>query len=302
MIDVSPKFNTLRYAKAEGKLFASEKTLKKVKENKVPKGNIFEVARAAGIASAKRTPETIIFCHSIPIDWIEVDISVESNFIQVFCEVKSIWKTGVEMEALNGVSSALLNIYDMLKPLDKNIYMTDIKLTKKKGGKNDFDDVFETPLKAAVLVLSDSTFAGEREDKSGKIIKEFLIKKNINVEFYDILPDDIELIKNRLLEYVDKENLDLIITTGGTGLGPKDLTPEATKMVIEREVPGISEAIRKHGKDRTPFAMLSREIAGTYKNSLIINLPGSSKGARESMEALFPGILHSFSMIYGGKH
>ena len=99
-----------------------------------------------------------------------------------------------------------------------------------------------------------------------------------------------------------KEKIDLIFTTGGTGFGPKDLTPEATRKVIDKEAPGITETMRRHGKERTPYAMLSRELAGMRNQSIIINLPGSSKGAQESLEALFPGLLHIFPMIWGGGH
>jgi molybdenum cofactor synthesis domain-containing protein len=104
------------------------------------------------------------------------------------------------------------------------------------------------------------------------------------------------------LRQLADENIDLIITTGGTGFGPKDITPEATANVIEKEAPGLVETIRRYGKERTPYAMLSRELAGIRGKTVIINLPGSSKGAQESMEALFPGLLHAFPMLWGGGH
>jgi len=302
MIDVSSKFNTLRYARARGELFARPETLEKIRSNQVPKGNVLEVIRAAGIQAAKRTADWIVFCHPIPLDWVEVHCEVAAEKLIVEAEVKSIWKTGVEMEALSAVSGALLNAYDMLKPLDDSLRIGSIELVKKKGGKGDFQDTFEKPLKVAVLVISDSTFAGKREDKSGKVTMELLKEQPVEVVTYEILPDDKEKIARRLEELVDKEGVELIFTTGGSGLGPKDLTPEATRMVIEREVPGIAEAIRSFGKERTPYAMLSREVVGVRKKSLIINLPGSSKGARESLQALFPGLLHAFPMLWGGGH
>ncbi len=150
--------------------------------------------------------------------------------------------------------------------------------------------------------MSDSTHAGKRKDKSGKIIKEFLADKPVQVEVYEVLPDDREVIADRLRQLTDDEKIQLIFTTGGTGLGPRDVTPEATLAVIDRTVPGIVEAIRSHGKDRTPFAMLSRGEAGVRKDSVIINLPGSSKGAIESLQALFPGLLHIFPMMQGKGH
>ena len=304
MIDVSSKFNTLRYAKAEGWILTDLETVARIKNKTVPKGDVLEIARAAGISAAKKTSEIITFCHQVPLDWISVSYEILENKIKVISEVKAIWKTGVEMEAITIVSASLLNIYDMLKPLTNNLVITDIKVVEKRGGKSDFKDEVNKEIKAAVLVISDSTFKKEREDKSGEIIKEFLIRQlpdSITVDFFEVLPDDKEKIKLKLLELSDKRT-DLIFTTGGTGLGPKDFTAEATLEVIEKQIPGIAESIRKYGQDRTPYAMLSREIAGIRNQSLLINLPGSSQGVRESLQALFPGLLHTFSMMQGAGH
>jgi len=302
MIDVSPKFKTLRYAMAKGTLFAKPEIVNRVIDRTVPKGDVLEVARAAGINAAKRCADWMVFCHNLPLDWVEVKFEFEEERIKVFSEVKAIWKTGVEMEALAAVTGALLNMYDMLKPLDDDLSFGDIKLVKKKGGKSSFRDAFPEPLRAAVLVISDSTYAGEREDKSGKIIQQFLEKQPVTVEVYEILPDEKEQIRDRLIKLADDEKIDLIFTTGGTGPGPRDVTPEATIEILHKEFPGIAETIRKHGKDRTPYAMLSREVSGVRSNSLIVNLPGSSKGALESMQALFPGLLHAFPMMKGFGH
>jgi molybdenum cofactor biosynthesis protein MoaC len=302
MIDVSPKFNTLRYAKAKGELRTTAKTIEVVKNKAVPKGNLFEVARSAGISAAKRSSDWIVFCHPIPLDWVEIRFEINKNSIEVISEVKAIWKTGVEMEALTAVSAALINMYDMLKPLEQDLSIGNIRLLEKTGGKGDFADKFQRPVSAAVLVISDSTFAGKREDKSGIAIKEFLKNHPVEVKVYEVLPDNSYKIKERLTQLVDKEKVDLIFTTGGTGLGPSDITPEATKGVIEKEIPGIAETMRVYGQSRTRYAMLARQICGLRKQSIIINLPGSSRGAEESMQAIFPGILHAFLMIWGGGH
>lgn len=302
MIDVSPKFNTLRYACAEGKLTAKPETIDRVRNGKIPKGDVVQVARAAGIQAGKRTADWMVFCHTLPIDWIDLSFDLVGNQIIVQAEVKAIWKTGVEMEAMTAVTAALLNCYDMLKPIDEDISFSDVRLVKKRGGKSDFKDQFEHPITAAVLVISDSTFAGTRQDKSGLIIKSFLEDQAVEVTHYEIIPDVQDQIRDRLVELSEPGVVDLIITTGGTGFGPKDLTPEATREVIEKQAPGIEEAIRRHGKERTPHAMLSRELAGIRNKSIIVNLPGSSKGAQESMQALFPGLLHGFPMLWGGGH
>ncbi len=302
MIDVSSKFNTLRYAKAEGWILTDSEVVEKVKNKTVPKGDVLEISRAAGISAAKKTSEIIVFCHPVPVDWISVTFELFEDKIKVISEVKAVWKTGVEMEAITAVSSSLLNMYDMLKPLTNNLVITNIKVVEKKGGKSDFKDELSKKINAAVLVISDSTYKKGREDKSGKIIEEFLTNNSITVKFYEVLPDDKEKIKAKLLVLCDKEKIELVFTTGGTGLGPKDLTPEATTEVVEKQIPGISEAIRKYGKDRTPYAMLSREIAGIRNQSLIINLPGSSRGVKESLQALFPGLLHAFSVMQAAGH
>lgn len=148
----------------------------------------------------------------------------------------------------------------------------------------------------AVLTLSDKGSRGEREDKSGPAISEML--KGIGeVKYYDILPDERDLIKNKLLEYVNR--VDLILTTGGTGLSPRDVTPEATLDVIEREIPGIAEAMRMEGLKKTDRAMLSRAIAGVKGQTLIINMPGSPKAVKEHMEVILDVIPHAIEKIKG---
>jgi molybdenum cofactor biosynthesis protein MoaC len=302
MIDVSPKFHTLRYARAEGFLYGRPEVLRRVFAKTVPKGDVSEVARAAGIAAAKRCSDLIIFCHPVPLDWVEVRLEEHEKGIRVTAEVRAVWKTGVEVEAITAVTGALLNAYDMLKPLDQDLSFGEVRVVNKKGGKSDFCDPFPVPIKTAILVMSDSTHAGKRQDKSGKVIADFLTTQPVTVDCYEILPDDRDLIAARLKKLADAEGFQLVFTTGGTGLGPRDVTPEATLTVLDRTVPGIVEAIRKHGKERTPYAMLSRGEAGLRGQCLIINLPGSSKGARESLEALFPGLLHIYPMMEGKGH
>lgn len=302
MKDVSSKIETLRTAKARAKIMAGAETLDLVRSNAVPKGNVLETARAAGIMAAKKTPELIPLCHQIPLDTADIEFEIEEDGIAVTSFVKAIWKTGVEMEALTAASIAALTIYDMLKPLDTSLEICEIKLVEKRGGKSDWKESYGEPLKTAILVLSDSVASGKKEDKSGKIIKEKLNGQPVEVVVYEILPDELELIKTKLIELSDGRALDLILTTGGTGLSPRDVTVEATIEVIEREVPGISEAGRIYGFRRTPHAMLSRGVSGIRGKTIIINLPGSSRGVAETMDALFPWVLHSFRILRGGDH
>ncbi|MBN2410649.1 bifunctional molybdenum cofactor biosynthesis protein MoaC/MoaB [candidate division KSB1 bacterium] len=302
MIDVSKKFNTLRYARAEGFLFARPEIVQRVIDNNVPKGDVIQVARAAGILAAKKTAELMVFCHPIPLDWVEVTVEPQNDRIRVLAEIRTVWKTGVEMEALTAVSAALLNIYDMLKPLDDDLHLGDIRLVEKSGGWSDYREPEAQNIRCGVLVISDSTFAGQRTDSSGKALVTFLQQQGFRVPVYDVLPDDRGKIESKLTELADSDKLDMIFTAGGSGLGPKDITPEATLAVIDKEIPGIAEALRSYGKDRTPYAMLSRQVCGKRKNTLIINLPGSEKGAMQSIQSLFPGLTHALLMIRGEGH
>ena len=302
MKDISDKIDTLRIARARGVVRAGEETIRLVESGSVAKGNVLEMARTAGIMAAKKTPELIPLCHQLPIDTVSIDFYISGNEIVVEASVKAIWKTGVEMEALTAVSVACLTIYDMLKPHDKGLEISGVKLIEKRGGKTDFQENYKEPLRIAVLVLSDSVAADKKEDKSGKIIVDRLKNLPVEVVTYEILPDELAIIKTRLLELTDSGSIDLLLTTGGTGLSPRDVTVEATMEIIEREVPGISEAVRSHGFRRTPYAMLSRGIAGVRNKTIIINLPGSSRGAAESMDALFPWVLHSFRILRSGGH
>lgn len=302
MINVSEKSSTLRYAKAEGVLKASPNTLQRILHQAVPKGDVLATARAAGISAAKRTSDIIVFCHPLPLDWVDLSFEVEADKLKVFAEVETVWKTGVEMEAITAVSAALLNAYDMLKPLDTEMSIGEIKVVKKRGGKSQFHEELERPLNTAVLVISDSTFEGTRKDKSGQVIKKLLENLPVELGAYEILPDNEDQIQERVSSLVKREKYDLVITTGGTGFGPKDYTPEAIKPLLDKMAPGIVEKLRDYGTERTPYAMLSREIAGTIGQSLVITLPGSSKGVRESMQALFPGVLHIFPVLWGQGH
>jgi len=156
--------------------------------------------------------------------------------------------------------------------------------------------------RVAVLTISDKCSKGQREDKSGTIIQELVRNLPGEVIKYEVIPDEPDMVKEKLINYCDNLKVDLVLTNGGTGFTVRDLTPEATKEVIEREVPGIPEAMRFEGFRITKRAMLSRGIAGIRGKTLIINLPGSSKGAQESLEAVLEGLPHGLDMIAGKEH
>ena len=316
MRDITHKQISLRSATAIGVVFCSPATIELIEKNELPKGNLFDVARAAAFLGAKATPQLLPHCHPVTIDGMEVEFEIldagkhtdffpgyilQRTGIVIRGEAKSIGRTGIEMEMLTGVSVAALEIYDMLKPVDTQLEIGSIKLLEKKGGKSDRKKYFATSPVCAVLVCSDSTAGGKREDTSGKLISEMLQQVNASVKYYEVVPDEKEKIQRQIKKWVE-EDVAFIFTTGGTGLGPRDNTVAAVKEILERDADGITEAIRVYGQMRTPLAMMSRAVAGSIAQTLIVTLPGSSDGARESLEAILPAVFHARKMMKGGGH
>jgi len=302
MIDISMKTKTLRTATAKATLKLKSDTVQLLKENRLPKGDPLPVARVAAIQAAKNTGLIIPYCHTLMLDFVDVNYEIGRSKIDVTITVKAIHKTGVEMEALTAASVCALTLYDMMKAVDDTMEITSVMLLSKKGGKSDFSEKPDMQIKGAVIVTSDSATAGEKEDISGKLIVERLKTEGIEVIDYRIIPDDPDKLKSLIIELSDEKKADLIITTGGTGLGPRDISPDATLQVIDREVPGIAETLRAFGQERTPYSMLSRGVAGVRGNTIIINLPGSKNAAIESLNVLFPAVFHSFKMLRGAGH
>jgi cyclic pyranopterin phosphate synthase len=292
MIDITHKHTTLREAIAEATVLVSlPETIAAVKEKRVPKGDVLEAARVAGLFGIKRTSEMIPDCHPLPIEHAEVTFSVEDMAIVVKVKVRTIYRTGVEVEAMHGASVAALTIYDMLKPIDKGISIERIRLLEKKGGKSDWKDAFDKPPRAAVLIISDGVASGKKEDKAGAAIIERLRNLGVQVGAQAVVADEPDQIVKQVKDWT-AQGIDLILTTGGTGLSPRDRTPEAIAPILDREVPGIMEAARAYGQERMPLAIMSRGVAGMIGRTLVITLPGSTRGAQETMDALFPFVLH----------
>ena len=302
MVDITHKSSTLRIATAQAIVKVSKsETIEAIKNDTVPKGNVFAMSKAAGLLGVKKTPELLPDCHPMPIEFSGIEYEINGLEITVLFTVKTIYKTGVEVEAMHGASVVALNMYDMLKPIDKGIEIHQLKLLEKKGGKSDFKDRFRKDLNAAVIVCSDTISAGQKEDKAGKAIIKKLEECGVSITEYVVIPDENEIIQEKVIQY-QKQDIDLIIYTGGTGLSIRDVTPEALLPLLERRIPGVEEAIRTYGQDRTPYSMLSRSVVGTIGNTLVLALPGSTNGAKESMDAIFPAVLHIFRILKGARH
>ena len=300
MVNITHKSNTLRQAIASALVTVSkQETIEAINGKKVPKGDIFEFSRAAGLLAIKKTSDVIPDCHPLPVEYAAIGYGVEGLTITIKVEVHTIYKTGVEVEAMHGAAIAALTMYDMLKPLDKGVEISSVKLLSKKGGKSDTKQA--SAIKAAVIVCSDTVAAKKAEDGTGKRVIEKLEQHGIAAERYDIIADDATLIRAKAEELCN-ENYQLVLFAGGTGVSPRDVTPDALASLIDKEIPGIMEAARNYGQQRTPYAMLSRGIAGFIKNTLVITLPGSVRGAEETMDALFPYVLHVFQVAAAMRH
>lgn len=303
MRDVSTKPNTLRTARASAVLHCLPKTIRAIRSGNLPKADPIAVARVAGIQAAKNTSLLIPYCHQVPLDFVRVEMELRKDRIEIAAEVKAVWKTGVEMEALAAASGAALTLYDMLKIIDERMEITTVKLDLKRGGKSDFhSEASIQKLRAAVLVLSDKASRGEREEKSGRAIVQRLRSFGLKTISYKVLPDEADLLRNELLKQCDQKKVDLVLTTGGTGLSPRDITPDVAQEVIERRLDGVSERLRSFGQERIRTAMLSRGIAGVRGTTVIVTLPGSPNAVNESLDVLLPWLFHSFRMMRGEEH
>jgi cyclic pyranopterin phosphate synthase len=302
MVPITHKSTTLRKAIAQAIVRVSKpETVLAIRNRTVPKGEVLECARVAGLFAAKRTADMIPDCHPLPIEFTAVRYELGELEIQIQVEIHTIYKTGVEVEAMHAASVVALTMYDMLKPIDKGVSIEQIKLLEKKGGKSDRNAALGQARRAAILVCSDTLAAGQGQDRSGEVIREKLVQLGITVAEKRIVADEIEAIQDAAKHFV-AQGVDLLLVTGGTGLSPRDVTPEALEPLLDRRIPGVEEAIRTYGQQRLATAMLSRSLAGQIGKTLVLALPGSPSGAGEGMDAVFPALLHAFSVLEGARH
>ena len=307
MVDVGSKPVTSRRAVAAATVRMRPEVLATLLDAGGPKGDALVTARLAGIGGAKRTAELIPLCHPLPLDVLDVALipDPDTGTVAIRAEARATARTGVEMEALTAASVAALTLYDMAKALQRDIIIERIELVEKSGGRSgDSSLAAVTPAEheAVVVTCSNRSAAGEREDASGPGLIVALRDAGFDVAPDALVVADDEVEIASLLARLADAGHRLVVTTGGTGLTPTDVTPAATRRVIEREAPGLAELMRAAGMASTPMAALSRGLVGTRGGTLIANLPGSPKGASESLAALLPILRHALEQLAGGDH
>jgi molybdenum cofactor biosynthesis protein MoaC len=319
MIDVGRKRVTRRRALACGTITVGPEAFRKIKEKSLPKGDVLALAEIAGIMGAKKTPVLIPMCHTLPLDQVTIHcVPEEKDAVTVYAQVVTHAKTGVEMEAIMGVQAALATIWDLVKGTEPNLMIGAVRLLVKEGGKSGLwinpDGIPDwiaaqlpssktmAGVKTVILVMSDRAAAGVYEDKSGALLKDLLQEEGAEVAECRVVADDATGISGALHDLREKHHPKLIMMSGGTGPGPRDVTPEVLDNVCDRILEGFGEVLRRESAAFTDTAWLSRMKAGMMNETLVVALPGSPKAVGECWEILRPFLARALKMIEGQGH
>lgn len=291
MVDITEKNHSLRYAKAQAILKVSkQETIDAIQNKTVPKGDVLEFAKVAGLFAVKKTAELIPDCHPLPIEYTKISYEISGLEILIFVELKTVYKTGVEVEAMHGASVVALTMYDMLKPIDKNIEIGNIKLLEKTGGKSDFKSNGKV-YSSEIIVFSDNVASGKKQDKVSDCLVALLSKINVKNTSTLLMQEDLQQIRT-YFENKKYEQVNVLIIAGGTGVTPKDKLPQLLSGYFEVSANSLMEASRILNMPRDAKAMLSNSVAGIVGTTLVLNVPGSSKGAIDSVNVILPQLRH----------
>ncbi|MDP7027958.1 MAG: bifunctional molybdenum cofactor biosynthesis protein MoaC/MoaB [Candidatus Marinimicrobia bacterium] len=299
MVDVTEKTPSIRRARAEGIIMLQADTINLIQNEAMPKGNVLTTAKIAGIQAAKKTWDLIPMCHQLNLSFVDLEFELNREQIMIRSIVKTREATGVEMEALTAVSTAALTIYDMCKAVDKTMTISAIKLVEKIGGKS--GHAIEYRPNVGIITMSDSISAGKSEDRSGPMLLKGFTDSGCKGDHQKVLPDGSEELIPTIEAWI-QDGVELIITTGGTGLSPRDLTIQMVENNFDSRLPGIEQALHAYGRGKVKTAMLSRLTAGVIKGTIVVCLPGSTGAAKDALKVLIPTIFHSFHMMKGEKH
>ncbi|CAM3230553.1 bifunctional molybdenum cofactor biosynthesis protein MoaC/MoaB [Prescottella defluvii] len=309
MVDVSAKADTTRIAVAAGELVTTPEVIALVRADDMPKADVLSTARIAGISGAKKTSELIPLCHQLALSSVKVEFGFTDTSITIEATAKTKGPTGVEMEALTAVAVAGLTLHDMVKAVDPAATLDGVRLVAKEGGKrgrwrrDDATPAGASPSvgvrtgSATVLVASTGGARGTRPDTTGPAIVDWLEARGHTVRG-PLVYADADVAAGLADALADSPAL--VITTGGTGASPTDATPEATLAVLDRELPGLAEAMRRRGTEATPRASLSRGVAGLAGRTVVVNLPGSPGGVKDGLAVLDPVLDHLLAQVAGG--
>ncbi|MFC4602388.1 bifunctional molybdenum cofactor biosynthesis protein MoaC/MoaB [Rhodococcus kronopolitis] len=305
MVDVSAKASTARIAVAGGELQTTAEVITMVRADGMPKADVLATARIAGIAGAKRTSELIPLCHQIALSSVKVEFAFTDTTIVIEATAKTAGQTGVEMEALTAVAVAGLTLHDMVKAVDPAASLNAVRLLTKDGGKRGHwvrdaapaEEQALAPRSAVVLVASTGGADGTRTDTTGPELVSWLAEQGFSVRGPLVYPDAD--IASGLADALTGGPA-LVLSTGGTGASPTDRTPEATAALLDRELPGLAEAMRRKGTEKTAHASLSRGLAGLVGRTVVVNLPGSPGGVRDGISVLEPILDHLLAQVAGG--
>ncbi|RPD52005.1 bifunctional molybdenum cofactor biosynthesis protein MoaC/MoaB [Paracnuella aquatica] len=268
-------------------------TLDDIEQSDLSLQTLFEGARLAGLRAAKNTSAFVPNCHPVPITYAAVDFKIKGLDIIIEAEVHAIARNGVDLQAIHAVTVAALHLYALLHPFKTGIEIGATRVVPDTEN----DPALQWPrndIRAAVVVCSNAVAMGVKEDKAGRIILTKLKDLSISCDAYAVVADDVDAIQQKAKTFADK-GFQLLIFCGGTGLLQSDKTPDAIAPLLQRPIPATMEAARAYGQERTPFALFSRGVAGFISDTLVLTLPGSSRGAAETIDALFPEVLALFS-------